>query len=172
MTTSRDSGASAGRVGAAVLVALQLLLLAALVIEPYGGWWPRNALVLAVAAALVVAGLAIAVWGIIGLGPALTASPIPKENAQLVTHGLYGLVRNPIYSGLMILGAGLVVFGASWWHLATWIALIVLLAVKARWEERMLAAEHPEFAVYAQRVGRFIPGLGRWRPTAPTGAKA
>ncbi len=152
---------------AAGLVILQLVLLAALVIEPVGSWWPRNVLVLVIAAVLILAGLVVAVLGIVGLGPALTASPIPKEEASLVTNGLYGLVRNPIYSGLMIVGAGLVVYGASWWHLATWVALIVLLAAKARWEERMLGDAHPEFAEYASQVGRFVPGMGRWpRPTA------
>jgi len=144
------------------LVILQLLLLAALILEPVGDWWPRNTLVLVVAATLLIAGLLVAVLGIVGLGPARTASPIPKARAPLVTHGLYGLVRSPIYSGLMILGAGQVISGASWWHLATWIALVILLAAKARWEERMLLDVHPEFADYASRVGRFIPGIGRW----------
>ncbi|MEO7348465.1 MAG: isoprenylcysteine carboxylmethyltransferase family protein [Terrimesophilobacter sp.] len=157
------------KAGAAALVILQLLLLAALVLAPFGGWWPRNPGVLAIALLLTVVGLVIAAWGILGLGPALTASPIPKEHTTLVTGGLYGIVRNPIYSGLMIIGFGLLVFGASWWHLATWAALIVLLAVKARWEERMLEAAHPDFAVYAARVGRFLPGIGLRHSSASQG---
>lgn len=124
--------------------------------------------VVVIAGILLFCGFVIAVWGVIGLGPALTASPIPKDQAQLVTHGLFGVVRNPIYSGLMIAGAGLVVFGASWWHCATWVALVLLLAAKSRWEERMLAAAHADFAGYAGRVGRFIPGVGKWRET-PSG---
>lgn len=162
MTTSGAPRNDASRAGAASLVALQLGLLAALILEPYGGWWPRNPAVLIVTGVLVLAGLIIASGGLLSLGSSLTASPIPKDHAALVIRGPFGVVRNPIYSGLMIAGAGLVVLGASWWHLATWIALIVLFAVKARWEERMLAARHPEFAAYAQRVGRFIPGIGRW----------
>jgi protein-S-isoprenylcysteine O-methyltransferase Ste14 len=149
---------------AAGLVVLQLLLLAALLFEPRGSWWPLDPPALIVAAMLAGAGFVIAVWGIVGLGHALTASPIPRPEASLVTHGVYGLVRNPIYSGLMLGGLGLVVFGASWWHLATWVALVVLLAVKTRWEERMLVAAHPEFDDYAQRVGRFLPRVGRWPP--------
>ncbi|MEO6942178.1 MAG: isoprenylcysteine carboxylmethyltransferase family protein [Terrimesophilobacter sp.] len=156
------------RAGAAILVALQVVLLAALVVEPPGPWWPRNALVLIVTGVLIVIGLTLASGGVISLGSSLTASPIPKESASLVTIGPFGLVRNPIYTGLMIIGAGLVVFGASWWHLATWAALVLLLALKARWEERMLGAAHPEFAEYAHRVGRFIPGIGRWRKPSAT----
>lgn len=139
-----------------------MVLLAGLLLEPRGTWWSLNTVVFLAAAVLAGTGLVIAVWGVVGLGRALTASPIPLAEASLVTHGVYGLVRNPIYSGLMLGGLGLVVFGASGWHLATWIALVVLLASKTRWEERMLAAAHPQFDAYAQRVGRFLPRIGRW----------
>lgn len=162
----------AARVWAAGLVTLQLVLLAALVLEPPGPWWPRNPVVLVIVASVIILGLFVASWGVLGLGPALTASPIPKERAGLITHGVYGIVRNPIYSGLIVIGAGLVVYGASWWHLATWVALVVLLSVKARWEERMLAAAHPEFAEYASRVGRFTPWFGRWHEPRSAGAGA
>jgi len=44
-----------------------------------------------------------------------------------------------------------------------WFALLALLAVKARWEERMLAATHTDYAAYAAATGRFVPGIGRIR---------
>jgi len=147
---------------AAGLVVVQLVLLAALVFEPRGSWWTLDMLALIVAAVLVSGGFVIAVWGVLGLGRALTASHIPRAEVPLVTHGVYALVRNPIYSGLMLGGLGLVVFGASWWHLVTWLGLVALFAAKTRWEERMLAAAHPEFNTYAQRAGRFLPRIGRW----------
>ena len=143
------------------LVFVQLLLLAALIFVPHASLWPVNAGVLAVAIALGLVGAAAAVLGVVGLGSALTASPIPREHAPLVTSGVYALVRSPIYTGLMTGGLGLLLFGASVWHIGAWVALIILLSVKARWEERMLMAEHPEYAEYGARVGRFLPGLGR-----------
>ncbi|TFD05006.1 hypothetical protein E3T28_01420 [Cryobacterium sinapicolor] len=54
--------------------------------------------------------------------------------------------------------------GGSVWHLVAWLALLLLLAGKARWEERMLVAEHPDYAPYGTRVGRFLPGVGRLKP--------
>lgn len=143
------------------LVFAQLLLLAALIFVPHASLWPVNAGVLAVAIALGLVGAAVAVLGVVGLGPALTASPIPREHAPLVTSGVYGLVRSPIYTGLMTGGLGLLLFGASGWHIGAWVALILLLSAKTRWEERMLMAEHPDYAKYGARVGRFLPGLGR-----------
>lgn len=145
------------------LVALQLLLIATLVLAPRGDLWPVPPLFVLFAVLVGIAGMAIAILGFFGLGPALTASPIPRENASLVTGGVYGLARHPIYTGLMIGGLALAMLGASFWHLALWIALVSLLAGKARWEERMLLDEHPDYAEYAARVGRFLPGIGRLR---------
>ncbi len=146
------------------LVSAQFLLLAALVFLPHGSLWPVNAVVIAASIALGVVGATLAVLGAARLGPAMTPSPIPREHAPLVTSGVYGLVRNPIYTGLISGGLGLALFGASLWHIVAWVALVLLLSVKARWEERMLVAEHPDYGGYTARVGRFVPGLGRLRP--------
>lgn len=148
------------------LVSAQFLLFGALILLPHGLLWPLNVGVLTAGIALVLAGAILALLGARGLGSALTASPIPKENAPLVTSGVYGLVRNPIYSGLMAGGLGLALFGASVWHLLALSALVLLLSAKTRWEERMLVAEHPDFRRYGARVGRFLPGVGRLRSPA------
>ena len=47
--------------------------------------------------------------------------------------------------------------GATRWHLGLWLAIVVLLMIKARWEEPMLVER---YADYALRVGRCIPGIG------------
>ena len=152
------------RVLAIGLVSVQLLLLAALILLPHGSLWSVNAGVLAAAIVLGLAGAILTVLGLRGLGPALTASPIPREHAPLVTGGVYGRIRNPIYTGLMTGGLGLALFGASVWHILAWVALVLLLSAKTRWEERMLVAEHPDYRDYGARVGRFVPGVGRLRP--------
>jgi protein-S-isoprenylcysteine O-methyltransferase Ste14 len=149
---------------AIALVSVQFVLLLALAFLPHGTLWPVNLGVTVVAILLGLAGAVIAVLGVLGLGPALTASPIPREHAPLVTGGVYGLVRSPIYTGLMTGGLGLALIGASVWHIAAWLALVLLLAGKARWEERMLLAEHSDYAAYGARVGRFLPGVGRLKP--------
>jgi len=145
------------------LVGAQFLLLGALAFLPHGSLWSVNVFVIVAAIALGILGAALAVLGVLGLGEALTASPIPRANAELVTGGVYGLMRSPIYAGLMTAGVALVLIGASAWHVVIWVALVGLLSAKARWEERMLVAEHPDYRSYGARVGRFVPGLG-WLP--------
>ncbi|WP_104134636.1 MULTISPECIES: isoprenylcysteine carboxylmethyltransferase family protein [unclassified Cryobacterium] len=143
------------------LVGTQFLLLGALAFLPHGSLWSASLGIIVAAIALGLIGAALAVLGVIGLGPALSASPIPRENAPLITGGVYGLIRSPIYAGLLTGGIALVLVGASAWHIVAWIALVGLLSVKARWEERMLVAEHPDYRSYGARVGRFVPGIGR-----------
>ena len=142
---------------------MQLLLIAALVLIPHGELWPLSPAVLTLGILLGITGLVIAILGVLGLGPALTASPIPRDRAPLVTGGLYGWVRHPIYTGLLLGGSGLVLLGASLWHVVLWLGLFVLLALKSRWEERMLLDEHPDYQNYAADVGRFVPGVGKLR---------
>ncbi|MFT2816698.1 methyltransferase family protein [Leifsonia sp. A12D58] len=146
------------------LVVVQILLLVGLVLLPHGSIWPTNAFVVAAALVLIVVGVSLLIAGSGQLGSALTASPIPQKDAPLVTSGIYGFIRSPIYTGLITGGLGLTLLSGSLLHVFIWIALIGLLAIKARWEERMLIAQHPEYRLYGERVGRFIPGIGRLRP--------
>ena len=146
-----------------VLVTVQILLLAVLVLLPSGSLWPRGAILVLAAVVLDAVGLMLMLAGTLALGPAFTASPIPREHTPLATRGVYGYIRNPIYTGFLALGLGLTLNGASIWHILSWIALVALLAAKARWEERMLTAAHSDYLDYASRVGRFVPGVGRLR---------
>jgi protein-S-isoprenylcysteine O-methyltransferase Ste14 len=145
------------------LVGLQFVFLILLGFLPWGDLWPREVGTLVLGLVLVALGVGIALAAGAGLGRTLTASPIPKADGQLVTTGVYGLARHPIYSGLLVLGVGLVVIGASWLHALAWVALLSVLMTKARFEERMLADQYPDYATYAARVGRLVPGLGRIR---------
>ena len=149
------------RAFASGLVTLQFMLLAALVFVPRGSRWPVTGFAIAVTVVLILVGASLAIFGVTGLGTALTASPVPRQHAALVTTGAYAIVRHPIYTGLMMGSLGLALLGSSPWHAASWVALIILLATKTRWEERMLLAEHPDYRKYAARVGRFVPGIGR-----------
>lgn len=144
------------------LVVVQFVLLAALVLLPWTTpFWERSPVAFAIGGTLALAGAVIAVLGVVGLGRSLTANPVPLDESELVTGGLYGLVRHAIYSGLLLAGLGVMLVAATWWHLAAWVALVALLMTKARWEERMLFERYQDYADYARRTGRFVPGIGR-----------
>ncbi|HEY2743735.1 MAG TPA: isoprenylcysteine carboxylmethyltransferase family protein, partial [Polyangia bacterium] len=89
---------------------------------------------------------------------------IDARATPLVTHGLYGVVRNPIYSAMDLVLAGVVLVAPSPWSLAAALGVAVALAVQTRLEEQHLLGLHgPTYRAYDARVGRFVPGLGRLR---------
>jgi protein-S-isoprenylcysteine O-methyltransferase Ste14 len=144
-----------------LLVAAQFVLLLGLIIAPTETLWPYPEWLAILALILMLGGLTVVLFALVGLGKAATASPVPKKGAPLRTNGLYALVRHPVYSGLLAAGLGLALRGGSVWHIVIFVALLVLLSLKSRWEERMLLVAHSDYAGYAATVGRFIPGIGK-----------
>ena len=145
------------------LVGAQFVFLLLLGFLPWGSLWSRGLGTIVLGLALVVLGAGIAFAAGAGLGRTLTPSPIPRDDGVLVTGGVYAAVRHPIYSGLLIIGAGLVVIGASALHVLAWFGLLSVFMLKSRLEERMLAGKYSAYGAYAARVGRLVPGLGRIR---------
>jgi protein-S-isoprenylcysteine O-methyltransferase Ste14 len=152
------------RVVAWSLVAVQLLLLAGLLGLPGARAWTAPQWLIAVAAAAIIAAAAVAVAGALRLGSGLTASPLPVSGGQLRTTGVYACVRHPIYSALLLGGAGVVVLGGRVSRVWVWLALLGLLWVKTRFEERNLAARFPGYRSYAAATPRLVPhSLRCWK---------
>ena len=145
------------------LVAIQFLFIALLIALPPGALYPVGTALTVVSMVLVGVGIVLGMIAGARLGGSLTPSPIPRESGQLATSGVYRFVRHPIYSALLMVGLGLALRGASVWHVVVFVALLVLLEVKARAEEAMLIRKYEGYASYASRVGRFVPGVGTIR---------
>jgi protein-S-isoprenylcysteine O-methyltransferase Ste14 len=89
---------------------------------------------------------------------------IDERATPLITHGLYQLVRNPIYTAMDLMLAGALLVAPSPWTLAAAVTVSIALALQTRLEERHLSELHgPTYRAYASRVGRFLPGIGRFR---------
>ncbi len=139
---------------ASALVALQFLFLLLLVVNPFDVLFEVEriiSLTLYLFAALILASAAIA------LGSALTASPIPKDDAELVTRGIYKRVRHPMYSALLLIGLGLLLSTFNLFSLIVYLALISLLLEKSKYEDALLAARHRDAFRYQASTGRFLP---------------
>jgi len=142
---------------ARLLVAGQFVLIGILVVLPNGDDWPVPTALTVACSAATVLGLAVMVIGATGLGRGLTATPLPNAHAQLRTGGLYRYARHPIYSGLLLMMASITVAAGSGLRLLTLAALVLLLNVKARWEETRLAQRFEGYADYAAHTPRFVP---------------
>jgi protein-S-isoprenylcysteine O-methyltransferase Ste14 len=108
-------------------------------------------------AVLVGAGLVVAVLGLVGLRDSLAAVPRPVEGGRLVESGIYGLVRHPIYAGILSAAAGWGLVSASPAALFVALGLGVFFDAKARREEAWLLAAYPAYATYRRRVRKLVP---------------
>ncbi len=113
----------------------------------------------ALAADCVVAvGLAFSVWARVALGRNWSAEVTFKEGHELVASGPYGLVRHPIYTGLLLMGLGTAINYGRVVGFAVFVAVCVAFGWKARLEERIMSAHFPAaYADYRSRVRAIIP---------------
>jgi protein-S-isoprenylcysteine O-methyltransferase Ste14 len=145
-----------------------------------GGWWVVGQFILLLTVAalgitcrteskhlpLFVGGLCFLVVsaicgisGAINLGRNLTPFPKPSAKTQFVQHGIYRLIRHPLYTAVICAAAGWSLFWQSRPALAASLALAIFFDAKARHEERWLRRQFPNYADYARSVKRFIPWL-------------
>jgi protein-S-isoprenylcysteine O-methyltransferase Ste14 len=144
-----------------LLVLWQVALLGLIVLLPGAQTWTLPVAVARAAHVAAGAGIIVMVVGAAALGRGLTAAPLPNAHAELRTGGLYRFVRHPIYTGLLLFAVALGLTSGNLWTTSACLALVVLINVKARWEEQHLAQRFPGYAGYAARTPRFIPGRTR-----------
>lgn len=85
------------------------------------------------------------------------------ERTSLVTGGPFAVVRNPIFSSMLLTGAGFVLLLPNATALASFGLLWAAVELQVRFvEEPYLVATHgTAYRQYASRVGRFLPAVGR-----------
>jgi protein-S-isoprenylcysteine O-methyltransferase Ste14 len=120
---------------------------------PAGNW---------IGVALAVCGIALTFAAQLAMGDEWRVGVDPEERTGLVTGGPFSLVRNPIYSAMLPTVFGLALMVPSLVAIAAFLALTVALELQVRLveEPHLLRTHGEEYAAYAARVGRFVPGVG------------
>jgi protein-S-isoprenylcysteine O-methyltransferase Ste14 len=101
----------------------------------------------------------------LGMGASWRIGVDREARTDLVTGGWFSVVRNPIYSAMIVGWVGFALMVPTWlaFAAAALIALGLELLVRAV-EEPYLTRTHGEsYRAYASRVGRFVPAIGRLR---------
>jgi protein-S-isoprenylcysteine O-methyltransferase Ste14 len=111
------------------------------------------------ALAAAAGGAALFGGGVKGLGRQITPFPKPVEEGTVRRDGAYGLVRHPMYGGVLLLTLGWAL-AASPVALLPWVTAAAFLDAKRRREEKWLAETHPDYDAYRAEVPRsLIPYL-------------
>lgn len=133
-----------------------MLVLIGLAIAFSGGSPTPATTVAAIVLFLVGQGMAVA--AVLKMRQYISAHPAPAPGASLLNSGIYGLVRHPMYGGVLLVAAAISLFDINWIGLALVGVLAGVFHGKATYEETLLDKAFLGYDAYRKQVTRrFIP---------------
>jgi protein-S-isoprenylcysteine O-methyltransferase Ste14 len=123
-------------------------------------WRPGNG-VASVLVAVALCGFAFTWWARITLGRLWSSDVTRKIDHEVITAGPYGLVRHPIYSGIILSVLATVAMRTTGAACLGAASIVLGLFIKARMEEHFLRSElgAERYDSYARRVPMLVPFL-------------
>lgn len=165
----RERRGSAGWWGGALFAVAVLIGLAAPILQLLDLVQPISALtavpvfLTGIAFTLVGAGLTLAAQQT--MGRSWRVGVDHDETTELVRSGLFALVRNPVFTAVILTAIGLALIAPNPVAIAAAVVLIVAVELQVRVvEEPYLVSTHGDtYVAYARATGRFVPVIGRYR---------
>lgn len=107
-------------------------------------------------------GIAATVYAQLEMGDSWRIGVDEQETTTLVHTGVFGRVRNPIYTAMFAFGLGIALVTPNLVACAGFILLVATIELQVRRvEEPYLLRTHGDaYRAYTASVGRFIPGVG------------
>jgi protein-S-isoprenylcysteine O-methyltransferase Ste14 len=105
----------------------------------------------------LIVSLLLALWAMIIMKFNFNGTPEVLPGMTLKTSGPYRLIRHPMYTSLLILGAVWIINDFSLIRFAVFIILLIDLLVKMYYEEKFLLERFPEYPNYKKQTKRIIP---------------
>ena len=107
---------------------------------------------------MLATGLALAVWARRHLGRNWSGIVTVKQDHELIRSGPYGLVRHPIYTGLLLAILGTTVAIGEWRGLLAFALIAAGFVLKFKTEERFMSETFGEqYARYRAEVRSLVP---------------
>lgn len=110
--------------------------------------------------ALYIVGSVLRLGPVFVLGSRFSGVVAIQPGHTLETKGIYSLVRNPSYLGMVVLMLGWELAYRDWTGIALGLFLLIPLVARIRAEERLLHVHFSEaYEAYRARTWRLIPGI-------------
>jgi protein-S-isoprenylcysteine O-methyltransferase Ste14 len=123
------------------------------------GWSNVPTTLVIVGDVLVVVGLGMSML-VVNQNNYAAATITVEEHQPVISTGLYGLVRHPMYVGALIMMVGMPLALDSYWAVLTVIPSVAVLAMRIDDEEKMLRQELAGYDEYTRKVHyRLVPGV-------------
>jgi len=112
---------------------------------------------------IAVISIAATVYAQVDMGDSWRIGVDPNETTTLVRSGVFGRVRNPIFTAMMTFGFGIALVTPNLVALGGFLLLVATIELQVRIvEEPYLLTVHGDaYRDYLASVGRFLPGVGR-----------
>ncbi len=112
---------------------------------------------------IAVIGIAATVYAQLDMGDSWRIGVDSSETTTLVRTGVFGWVRNPIFTAMMAFGFGFALLTPNPVALTGFVLLVATIEAQVRAvEEPYLQTTHGDaYRDYRAGVGRFFPGVGR-----------
>jgi protein-S-isoprenylcysteine O-methyltransferase Ste14 len=155
------------KAGLRILRLATLAVMLALVLTPWlrigplaRRFVPDSGMVVWLGVAVAGAGIALAIWARHHLGQNWSDKVVLKVDHQLIRSGPYRYLRHPIYTGVLFGVGGTALAIGEWRGMLALLLVGTSYLIKAKREERILAASFGEaFAEYKRTTGFFLPGM-------------
>lgn len=123
-------------------------------------WTVDGAVIRWIGVILFAVGGALRLWPVFTLGRRFSGLVAIQPDHKLVTDGVFRIIRNPSYLGLMVSTLGWALAFRSVIGICLTALMLVPLIARIRAEEALLESQFgEEYAAYRQRTWRLIPGL-------------
>lgn len=111
---------------------------------------------------LALAGIVSTLYAQNQMGESWRIGVDPTETTDLVRTGVFGLVRNPIFTAMLAFAAGITLLTPNPLALTGFVLLLATIELQVRVvEEPYLRDRHGDtYRTYSRNVGRFVPRVG------------
>jgi protein-S-isoprenylcysteine O-methyltransferase Ste14 len=113
-------------------------------------------------AVIAAAGIFGTVYAQLDMGDSWRIGVDPTETTTLVRSGVFGWVRNPIFTAMMVFAFGIALITPNIVAIAGFLLIIVTIELQVRVveEPHLLTVHGDVYRRYRAEVGRFVPGVG------------
>lgn len=150
---------TAQKIAVAGTIAMVIAVLVVSALDHRFGWSQVPTPVVVLGEILVAVGLGIAML-VVSQNNYAAATITVEAEQTVISAGLYGLVRHPMYAATLLMIAGMPLALDSYWGLVTLVPAVAVLAFRINDEEKMLRQELDGYSDYTEKVHyRLVPGV-------------
>jgi protein-S-isoprenylcysteine O-methyltransferase Ste14 len=125
----------------------------------FAGPLTENVFIRIVSACCITLSVTISLKSLYDLRKSFAVAPTPTKDSELVTNGVYSVIRHPMYASIILASTGYLLLRASLSMLPPYVAIVLFFAAKINYEERKLVGKFAGYPEYKKVTGAIFPRI-------------